>query len=201
MVVLKAQGLACRRCGVMDKMVIGPDVTRKAEPADHEEIDELLNTAFGQSDEAELVHRLRADGDMWLELIKPWQGLIAGYAGLSRMQSPHGWACLAPVAVLPRLQNAAAAPDEAHRRHYAIGTRLVSEIALAIATIDHLHAKDRPDTIVVLGKPSFYERAGFSLSRAQKLSSPYPIKHTLIARRSDDVPVETLVYPPAFDVL
>lgn len=57
-----------------------------------------------------------------------------------------------------------------------------------------------PHTIVVVGKPSFYERAGFSLGRAQQLSSPYPLSQTLIARRGDDIPEEELVYPRAFGI-
>ncbi len=48
---------------------------------------------------------------MWVELVAPWQGKIVGYAALSKMRAPQGWACLAPVAVLPEFQNAAAAPD------------------------------------------------------------------------------------------
>lgn len=188
-------------------MVVGPDFTRNAKPEDHDEIDALLNAAFGRPNEAELVHRLRADGDIWWEAVKPWGGWIAGYASLSRMQAPKGWACLAPVAVLPEFQNAAAAPDDAHRKHYAIGTRLVSEIVLATKTVQDLRARgmdlytndtDVPTAIVSLGSPSFFERAGFSAARARNLTTDYPAKDILIARQGDDIPFETLVFPAAF---
>ena len=54
-------------------------------------------------------------------------------------------------------------------------------------------------TTVVLGKPSFYARCGFSQSRAARLTSPYPIKNTLIARPGDDTPQDALIYPAAFN--
>ncbi len=181
-------------------MPVGPDTTRLARAEDFEEIDRLLTAAFGQPDEALLVRRLRADGVLWQECVMPWRGVIAGYAALSRMRAPEGWACLAPVAVLPRFQNGAAAPNEDMRRTFAIGTRIVRELAESLDPFGRLRSegKDVPSTIVVLGKPSFYERAGFSLARAQRLTSPYPLDHTLIARPGDDLPEETLVYPAAF---
>lgn len=185
-------------------MTIGPDFTTGATEAQHEEIAALLIAAFGRPDEAELVQRLRDDGDMWLELVMPRQGVIAGYAALSRMRAPEGWACLAPLAVLPRFQRGAAAPANDLRSAYAVGTRL----AQAIATTVQLPATDRtdggqalPTTVVVLGRPAFYERVGFSTARARNLISPYPLTHTLIARPGDDVPSERLIYPPAFAML
>lgn len=58
--------------------------------------------------------------------------------------------------------------------------------------------KDFPSTLVVVGKPSFYERAGFSQVRAAALTSDYPLEYTLIARPGDDVPTDRLIYPAAF---
>lgn len=184
-------------------MVVGPDTSHEARPNEREEIDALIKAAFDRPDEAELVRRLRADGDIWCEIVKPWQGVIAGYAAISRMRSPQRWACLAPIAVLPSMQNGAAAPRESLRRHYAVGTRLAGGIAQIgeISTLLREYGTDAPDTIVVVGKPSFFERAGFSSARAQKLITPYPVKFTLIARPGNDIPSEKLVYPPAFDGL
>jgi putative acetyltransferase len=54
---------------------------------------------------------------------------------------------------------------------------------------------------VVLGKPSFYTRCGFSHPRAVRLTSPYGAEHTLIARPGDDSPDATLIYPAAFQGL
>ncbi len=177
-------------------MTADPGHTRQANEADHAEISSLLTAAFKQTDEADLVRQLRADGDMWLELVKEWDGKIAAYAGLSRMQGPENWACLAPVAVLPEFQRGACAPDETQRRHFAFGTRLVREIAIVVAA--ERKPVNFPEQIVVLGDPGFYGRAGFSLERAQKLRTPYPIDHTLLAGGGTEMVEEDLIYPAAF---
>lgn len=187
-------------------MPSGPDVERSARPEDVAGIDALLAAAFEGRAEADLVRRLRADGDIWLELVLPRDGVIAAYLALSRMAGPKGWACLAPLAVLPRFQNAAPAPEGAQRRSGGLGTRLVSGL---VASMDSAWRGERvpevpgdlPETLVVLGKPAFYERAGFSSARARRLTSPYPIAYTLVARPGDDAPEATLVYPPAFAAL
>ncbi len=173
-----------------------PGHTRSAREEDHDEIDALLRVAFEQPDEAALVRQLRADGDMWFELVKEWDGRIAAYAGLSRMQSPEGWACLAPVAVWPAFQRGVCAPDPAQSELYAFGTRLVREIATVVGAAEKPF--DFPACIVVLGDPGFYGRAGFSASRAQNLQSPYPIDHTLLAGGGEDAPAMELRYPAAF---
>lgn len=183
-------------------MPIGPDFTRAARPDEHDEIDALLVAAFGRRDEADLVRRLRVDGDMWIEAVKPWQGAVAAYAALSRMRAPADWACLAPVAVLPRYQRGAAAPDPAVRHAYAFGTLLARELASQAEVSAHLRARGHavPTTIVVLGRPEFYQRAGFDLARAQRLETPYRVANTLVARPGTDVPTAMLVYPRAFQV-
>ena len=185
-------------------MVVGPDV-RPARPRHYEEIDALLRAAFGGPDEAELVRRLRADGDMWWEGILSCDGVIAAHGALSRMREPEGWACLAPLAVLPRFQNGAAAPpamrgDPRHR----LGTRLARHVVMLGGDFARRGGRrerlpEVPTAIVVLGSVPFYERAGFSAARARNLRSPHPIESTLIAAPGDDAPEAALVYPPAFD--
>ena len=179
-------------------MTNDPGRTRSANAADHDAIDALLRAAFTQADEADLVHQLRADGDMLLELVKTWDGRIAAYAALSRMQGPDGWACLAPVAVLPEFQASACTPEGEDPHIYALGTRLVREIAtVVVADRKPMHF---PDCIVVLGEPGFYSRAGFSLDRARNLTSPFPVDHTLLAGPGTDAPEAALIYPAAFGV-
>ncbi|MEM9497030.1 MAG: N-acetyltransferase [Pseudomonadota bacterium] len=179
-------------------MVVGPDTSRPVTPEEYDEVDMLLRAAFPSDAEARLVRQLRRDGDIWAEWVKPWSGRIAGYAALSRMAEPKGWACLGPVAVWPEWQNGRllTSDDEAGRKHWRIGTRLVREIADTVtlpATV-----RDTPETIVVLGEVPFYERCGFSNARAARLRSPYPLSHTLIARPGTDVPDARLDYPGAF---
>ncbi|MHA6345572.1 GNAT family N-acetyltransferase [Roseivivax sp. CAU 1761] len=105
-------------------------------------------------------------------------GAPVAYLALSQMRGPKGWLCLAPVAVAPPHQGR------------GIGRRAVGMVAA--------WARAAGQTVVVLGETGFYERAGFSLARAQNLTSPYPVDHTLIARPGEDAPAETLVYPEAF---
>lgn len=181
-------------------MVIGPDVSEMRRE-DAEEVDALLRAAFDGPDEAGLVRQLRADGAMVSERIIRWQDRIGAYAGISRMAAPEGWFCLAPVAVLPDWQGGALGRDRpGMQAHFHLGTRIVRETVEIFASRPVRDVTDRGlvPTLVVLGKPSFYARCGFSLERAVRLTSPYPVDHTLIARPGEDVPEATLVYPAAF---
>jgi putative acetyltransferase len=54
-------------------------------------------------------------------------------------------------------------------------------------------------TIVVLGNPGFYEKAGFSRALAAQLDTPYPSEFTMMMGPHADPPKTTLVYPKAFD--
>lgn len=142
-------------------------------------VDALLQAAFGGEDEARLVRRLRADKALATELIYRGEDGLQAYAALSHMVAPQGWVCLAPVAVRPALQGR------------GLGGKLV-ELALKWAA-------DRGHTVVVLGDPAYYGARGFSLARAVRLHSPYPIDHTLLAGPGEDAPDHTLVYPDAFN--
>ena len=77
--------------------------------------------------------------------------------------APGDWLCLAPVAV---------APEEQGR---GVATALLRHV------VAELMAEKR--TVVVLGEPRLYARAGFSSERASRLVSPYPLGATLIAGR------------------
>ena len=179
-------------------MIIGPDVSRDARPEERDEIDALLRAAFGRPDEAQIVVRLREDSDLLTEAVKPWQGVHRRIRGVVMDEEPSGWACLAPLAVLPRMQRGAAATVQSQRHHYAIGTRLVSQIA--DLTLHSPHPPEGlPDTIVVPCNGAFFQRAGFSSDRARHLASAHPTVGFSIARYGDDVPRETLVFPPALE--
>lgn len=179
-------------------MVIGPDAVRAALPADRAEIDRLLRAAFGGPDESILVERLRADGAMWFELVLTWAGRIGAYAGVSRMVSPPGWGCLAPVGVLPEWQRGGLSADSELRPHVRLGSRIVGAVVTRAEAMRRSGCSDAPDRLVVLGEPAFYERLGFSRARAARLTSPFPISHTMIAGPGADAPDAALVYPPAF---
>ncbi len=148
-----------------------------ATPPQFDQIETLLTCAFGGPDEARLVRRLRAAGDMAAEYVSLQGGVVVSYAALAKFGAPHGWLALAPVATLPEFQGR------------GFGLSLVRAVCAR-------HAKAQ--TIVVLGRPEFYQRAGFSLKRAARLTSPYPIANTLLSGPGADQPDKTLVYPAAF---
>lgn len=193
-------------------MVMGPDVTRTLRPGEEAEVDALLRAAFPGPEEAELALSLRRDGLMFQEHVIPWGGRIGAYSAISRMVAPEGWYCLAPVAVWPDWQNGALGRREGATQGFVntfrFGSRLVHGLADTFLDPDGLWALQRarkgevlaePPTLVVLGKPSFYGRAGFSQARAARLTTRYPLENTLIARPGTDVPQATLIYPAAFD--
>lgn len=153
------------------------EMRRGEEPA----VAALLERAFGGQAEARLVEKLRRAGDIAGETVLPSDDGIVGYYALSVMRSPKTWLCLAPVAIDPDWQG------QGHGRRM-IG--LLSEWARLSGCY-----------VVVLGEPGFYERAGFSVARAAKLTSPYPITNTLLAGPGTDVPEQTLIYPKAFETL
>ncbi len=156
-----------------------PGFIRPASASDLPAIDALLTAAFGGTAEVALVHDLRRTGAMRGEQVIPLGDGVIGYYALSAMVAPSDWLCLAPVAI---------APDWQGRGH---GRRLVAQLAS--------WATQTASPIVVLGEPSFYEKAGFSGSLAKRLTSPYPIKNTLLAGVGDSAPQVALRYPAAFD--
>lgn len=152
---------------------------RAARPADHAAIDSLLRAAFPTHAEARLVQTLRAAGALEMELVLPDdEAALAGYLALSRMTAPEGWLCLAPLAIAPQWQGR------------GLGQRL-TKAALKLTAI-------KGQTVTVLGDPGFYGLCGFSQTRAARLSSPYPIAHTLIAGPGEEAPEASLIYPAAF---
>ena len=136
----------------------------------------LLRAAFAGQAEADLVFSLRREGAMAAERVAVMGGRSVGYLALSRMRGPKGWLCLAPVAVQPEWQGR------------GTGLSLLRDAAQGAGGA----------TVVVLGEPAFYTKAGFSSARAARLASPYPLSHTLSLRPGTDRPRETLVYPEAF---
>ena len=160
-------------------MVMSFDFLREMRRGEELAVDALLRSAFAGLDEAALVKALRRSGVMAGEQVMAAEGDIVGYLALSQMVAPKRWLCLAPVAVHPEWQG---------RR---IGRRMVGLISE--------WARISGTTIVVLAQVPFYERAGFSVARAARLRSPYPVDHTLLAGPGTDAPAATLVYPRAFD--
>jgi putative acetyltransferase len=155
-----------------------PEHAREMRKGEEDAVDALLKAAFETDAEAKLVHVLRKSGQIAGETVLPMGDRIVGYYALSKMTAPKKWLCLAPVAI---------APDVQDRR---FGSRMMGVLTE--------WARLSKSTIVVVGKVSFYERAGFSTKLAKNLSTPYPISHTMLASDATNSPTGTLVYPKAF---
>ncbi|MGO4573155.1 GNAT family N-acetyltransferase [Microvirga sp. 2TAF3] len=130
---------------------------RIEEPADRPAIHAIHASAFGGKAEAELVNRLRADGDLSLSLIACAEepvGHIA-FSPLILAGTPSVKACaLAPLAVLPSFQNR------------GIGSALVEDGLQRLADAGM-------DLVLVLGDPDFYGDFGFRAESASALATPY----------------------------
>ncbi len=80
-------------------------VTIRAEdPADIPAIRDVVVAAFGRDMEAELVDRLRGDGDGVISLVAVEGGRIVGHVLFSRMSAPFRALGLAPDSVAPARQ-------------------------------------------------------------------------------------------------
>lgn len=162
-------------------MLRAPGFLRELKQGDEPAVDALLRAAFGGQSEVRLVAALRKSGAMAGESVLPGpdgpDGPV-GYFALSAFERPKGWLCLAPVAIHPDWQG---------RGH---GRRMMGMLAG--------WADASAQTIVVLGQPGFYERAGFSRARAADLTTPFPRDHTMLMGPGRDAPTRTLVYPKAF---
>ena len=132
---------------------------RPETPEDRPLVYSINQVAFGRSDEADLVDRLRLEGVVLLSLVALIQKQIVGHVLFSRMwiESTAGRipaVALAPTAVLPE-----------HQRH-GIGSALVH---------CGLEWLQRPGEriVVVLGDPRYYSRFGFLSEKAKSLESPF----------------------------
>ncbi len=133
---------------------------RDEQPGDREQVRKVNEAAFGRSDEADLIDRLRAEGAVLLSLVAEVDGKIVGHVLFSRMtvetaQGPVAAVSLAPMAVLPDHQGR------------TIGSHLVRR---GLARL-----RDQGEYIViVLGHKHYYPRFGFSSEKARDLGSPFP---------------------------
>jgi putative acetyltransferase len=153
-------------------------------PADAPAIRAVVEAAFGQSLEADLIDRLRADGDAAVSLVAIDGGAVVGHVLLSRMAAPFRALGLAPVAVAP------------NRQRSGIGSRLVR------AGLDR--ARDGEwQGVFVLGDPAYYRRFGFDPARAKGFASPYAGPHLMALALDGDLPATEgrIDYAPAFGAL
>ena len=157
---------------------------RHARSSDHDAIARLVGAAFDQPDEARLIERLRAGGDVLLELVAERDGSVAAHILYSRLWADRAelFAALAPLAVTPAAQNE------------GLGSALVRR---GQETAREFGAQG----VLVLGHPAFYPRFGFSRAAAAKIVSPYSDSPAFMAAELEpgafDAPL-TVAYPEAF---
>lgn len=136
---------------------------RDARPSDYPAIRAVLRHAFPADEEADLVERLRADGDVLVELVEASDIAVRGHILYSPLAIERGGetlaaAALAPVAVLPALQRA------------GIGGALIRAGNARCAALGL-------GAIVVLGHADYYPRFGFSAALAESLEAPFSGPH------------------------
>lgn len=159
---------------------------RHANPSDHAGIRQIVAAAFGRADEADLVERLRADGDAIFELVEIDGKALTGHILFSRMraESPHLYIAMAPVSVRPDVQRLGA------------GGRLVR------AGLDAAREFGAA-AVIVLGHPAYYPKFGFSTDAARNLKCAFSGLPAFMAQAITpgalDAPL-TVVYPEAFGV-
>ena len=159
-------------------------VIRPAEKKDFAGVGRLLDAAFGGDVERRLVERLRADGDVVLELVATHERELFGHVLFSRLAvvGPEGRfdaVALAPLATLPA------------RQRTGVGRALVENA-------HHLLREAGEKLSVVLGDPAYYGRFGYGHPRAAGFESDYQCD-ALQALAWGDAPTKgRLVYPRAF---
>lgn len=132
---------------------------REEQPADLDAIRAVHQQAFGQNEEAALVDRLHADGDVLVSLVAEAEAALVGHILFSPLAIEQGEeeltaAALAPVAVTPSYQGR------------GIGAALIEE------GLARCREKGIP-AVVVLGHPGYYPRFGFSAASAEVLTAPF----------------------------
>jgi putative acetyltransferase len=148
-----------------------PLLVRDEQPCDREQVRKVNEAAFGRSDEADLIDKLRIEGAVLLSLVAEVDNRIIGHILFSRItvetaRGPIAAVSLAPMAVLPDHQ----------RRN--VGSRMIRHGLAQLC--------DRGECIViVLGHEQYYPRFGFSSENARYLASPFPPEAFMALELSD----------------
>ena len=146
---------------------------RDATVRDHPAIRAVIRHAFGRSAESDLVEKLRADGDVRVELVAASDIAIQGCIFYSPLAIERDGgvvraAALAPVAVLPAFQG------------QGIGGELIRTGNARCAALGL-------EAIVVLGHADYYPRFGFSAAAAESLDAPFSGPHFMALELRPDV--------------
>jgi putative acetyltransferase len=164
-------------------------VFRPEAAADSEHVHALLLQAFGRLAEAELVIRLRRDGDLVLATVAIKDACeLVGHVAFSRLHVVYAGQEFPAVGLAPL---AVAAPY----RRQGIGGALVH------AGLDCLVLRGEA-LAFVLGDPAYYSRFDFAPGVARPFTCAYAGPHFMALRLKDAAPPAGQVrYPAAFGSL
>jgi putative acetyltransferase len=157
-------------------------IIRAEQPADTNAIGEVIEAAFGRSDEADLVDRLRTSGDCTISLIAIGGAeQIIGHVLFSTMRASFACLALAPVSVRPQNQ----------RR--GVGSALIRH------GIECVRQRGW-EAIFVLGYPQYYRRFGFEPAAATPFRCRYAGPNFMMLALTAEARgrAEELDYAPAF---
>lgn len=134
-------------------------IIRDTKNSDLEEVFKLIQSAFGNRAESDLVRRLISDGDVLINLLAESSDSIIGNVVISKttMEPDVGLFCggVGPLSVLPELQS------------LGIGSKLMKG---AINESKKLGM----DALFLLGDPEYYKRFGFTVS---KVRNGFSVEH------------------------
>jgi putative acetyltransferase len=134
-------------------------------------IRDVIVSAFGGEDEANLVDALRASDHLAVSLVAIADGRIVGHIAFSpvTIDGRPGGLGLAPLAVRPE-----------HQRS-GIGSRLM---------IDGMEAASDADYVVVLGHPTYYAKFGFRRAGEYGIGNEYGADDAFLVRelRTGSIP-------------
>jgi putative acetyltransferase len=140
----------------------GDVLLRREQSGDESSVRAVTEAAFGRSDEADLVDRLRHEGAVLASFVAEQERDIIGHILFSRTlidaaNEPVLSVALAPLAVLPL-----------HQRR-GVGGQLIR------FGLDWLRTRGER-SVLVLGHPHYYPRYGFSTACARLLTTPFPVE-------------------------
>jgi putative acetyltransferase len=162
---------------------------RREASEDAAAIRHLLEQAFPEPDEANLVELLREADKAPVSLVATYEGQVVGHIMFSPVridpaQPGSSSIGLAPVAVLPEFQNR------------GIGSNLIREGLEECRKAGY-------DIVVVLGEPRFYARFGFSRASDHGLGNEYGADEHFMALELRDGALAkvsgTVRYQPEFN--
>ena len=165
----------------------GVSVIRPEWPKDASSIRLLLREGFETSAEADLVERLRHDGDLVLAMVATdaTDGIF-GYVAFPRLCVEHAGQEFPAIGLAPLVV------AKAYRRQ-GIGADLVS------GGLGNLGLRGE-SLVFVLGNPAYYMRFGFALDLTRPFTCVYAGPHFMARRLTDNAPrAGTVRYPAAFD--